>query len=149
MLVQHAVGTAAGPILGWKTKPLPMGKNKLVQQAIGPTAGTIAGWRTKPLLLGSTNLPSRPLVQLLDPSWAGGLNRSPIWKYKLVQQAIGPAAGPIVGWRIKPLPYWEEQACTADHWSSCWTHTWAGRLSRSQLGKPSLFSRPLVQLLDP
>ena len=67
MLVQHATGPAAGPIVGWKAKPPPMGKNKLVQQAIGPTAGPRAGWMTKPLLMGRTKLSSMPLVQLLDP----------------------------------------------------------------------------------
>ena len=148
MLVQHAVGTAAGPILGWKTKPLPMGKNKLVQQAIGPTAGTIAGWRTKPLLLGSTNLPSRPLVQLLDPSWAGGLNRSPIGKNKLAHQAIGPAAGPIVGWKTKPLPVGKNTLVQQAIGPAAGTITgWSTKTL--PLGRTSLSSKPLVQLLDP
>ena len=78
---------------------------------------------------------SRPLVQLLGPQWVGGLNHYPMGKIKLVQQAIGPAAGPkrglkenaptgknklvqqainpaagpIAGWRIQPFPNWENK----------------------------------------
>ena len=63
---------------------------------------------------------SRPLVQLLGPQWVGGLNHYPMGKIKLVQQAIGPAAGPIMGWKIKPPPISEEQARPAGHLSSCW-----------------------------
>ena len=47
-LVQQAIGSAAGPIVAWKTKPLPIGRNKFVQQAIGPAAGPIVGWRITP-----------------------------------------------------------------------------------------------------
>ena len=146
-LVQQAIGSAAGPTVGGRIKPLPdgedqacpaghwsscwtqrglkenapTGKNKLVQQAINPAAGPIAGWRIQPF---------------------------PNWENKLVQQAIGPAAGPIVGWRIKPFPNWEEQACPAGHWSSCWTH--CGLEEKPfLLGRISMSSRPLVQLLDP
>merc|ERR1712051_1024721 len=49
--------------------------------------------------------------------------RSPIWKNPLVQQAIGPAAGPIVGWRINLVPCCGELACPAGRRSSCWTHS--------------------------
>ena len=105
-LVQQAIGPTAGPIVGWRTNPPP-------DWDIGPVAGPVVGWRIKTLLLGRTNLSSKPLIQLLDPLRAGGFNRSQIGKSKLVQQAIGPAAGPIAGWRIKPLPYWEDQACPA------------------------------------
>jgi hypothetical protein len=121
------------------------GKNKNVQQAIGPAVGPTTDWITTPLLLGRTQLSSKPLVQLLDTSRAGELNRSyweeqirpadhwssrwtqsgldnytaPIWKNKFVQQDIGPAAVPIAGWGTKPL----------------------------LLIRTNLSSRPLVQLL--
>ena len=80
----------------------------------------------------------RPLVQLLDQKWAGKTKPLPYWEEqacptgpisgwktktvifgtsKLVQQAIGPAAGLIVGWK-----------------------------NRSEVRGTSLSSRPLVQL---
>ena len=51
-----------------------------------PTAGPTADWKTKPL---------------------------PTGKNKLAQQAVGPAAGPIVGWRINLVPCCGELAAAA------------------------------------
>ena len=53
----------------------------------------------------------------------------PSGKNKLVQQAIGPTAGPIVGCRIDPLPYLGEQACPAVQWSN-----WENKLVQQAVG---------------
>ena len=89
-----------------------------------------------------TSLSSRPLVQLF---WT--IKPLPIWRSKLVQQAIGSAAGPTVGGRIKPLPDGEDQACPAGHWSSCWTQR--GLKENAPTGKNKLVQQAINPAAGP
>ena len=122
--------------LFWTIKPLPIWRSKLVQQAIGSAAGPTMGGRIKPLPDGEDQ--ACPAGHWSSCWTQRGLKENvPTGKNKLVQQAIGPAAGPIMGWKIKPPPISEEQARPAGHWSSCWTHNGLDDHSLPNLEEPA------------
>ena len=120
-LVQHTMGPAAGPVEAWRSQSL-----CLVRASLSSTHYRSICWTEKVMEDSISLLVEDKLIQQTVGPAAGPIRASTnlmalLVEDKVVQHTIGPAAGPIKAWRDLIALLTENKACPAHHWSSCWT----------------------------